>query len=168
MLLMSVSALAVHAEVAKEYQLKAAFLFNFTKFVEWPAARFADETSPVVIGVFGRNPFDEELANIVKGRTVNGRAIVVTLISTAEQVPHVHLLFVPASEEPRLPVSVWKNLGIVAVGESDGFVDQGGTITFTQQGDKLRFAVNVATAERDGLKISAQLLKLAASIRRKL
>ena len=159
---------AAEGKISKEYQLKAAFLYNFTKFVEWPRARFPNETSPVVIGVLGRNPFDAELANVVNGRTLNGHPIVVRLVATAEEVRQVHLLFVPAGEESRLPANAWQNSSIVSVGESDAFADLGGTITFMQQDDKLRFAINVATAERDGLKLSAQLLKLAASVRRQL
>ena len=152
--------------VSKEYQLKAAFLYNFTKFVEWPVTRFADAASPIVIGVLGRSPFDDELEKITQGRMVSGRAIVVKLVKTAEEVRTVHLLFVPSSEEGRLSTIAWQNSAIVAVGESDRFADVGGTITFTQKGDKLRFAINATTAERDGLKLSAQLLKLASAVHR--
>lgn len=159
--------LPLRADVSKEYQLKAAFLYNFAKFVEWPAERFANETSPIVIGVVGRNPFEAELANIVKGRTVNGRAIVVKSITTASEVRSLHLLFLPGGEETRLPAAAWRDVAVVTVGESAEFAALGGTITFTQEGDKVRFEINLATAERDGLKISAQLLKLAASVRRK-
>lgn len=160
-------ALPLRAEVSKEYQLKAAFLFNFTRFIEWPADRFTGEGSPIVIGVFGHNPFDVELENMVKGRTVNGRTLVVRSVATAEAARSVHLLFVPAGEENRLPLAAWQGLAIVAVGESDAFAASGGTITFMTQGDKVRFNINLATAERDHVKISAQLLKLAAVVRRK-
>ena len=155
------------AEVRKEYQVKAAFLYNFTKFVEWPQARFANDTSPIVIGVLGRNPFGDELAKIVNGRTVNGHPILVKLIATADEVPAVHLLFVPAGEENRLLPAAWQSAAIVVVGESGAFATLGGTITFTREADKVRFAINLATAERAGLKISAQLLKLATAVHRK-
>jgi hypothetical protein len=153
--------------VSKEYQIKAAFLYNFTKFVEWPPARFPDGSSPLVIGVLGRNPFGAELEKIVQGRTVNGRAILVKLITTADEVPAVHLLFVPAGEETRLPAAAWQNVAVIAVGESDTFAALGGTITFTHVGDKVRFSVALESAERAGLKISSQLLKLAAEVHRK-
>lgn len=168
LVLLGLSALTLHAEVSKEYQLKAAFLYNFTKFVEWPAARFAEANSPIVIGVLGQNPFDGELDKIVSGRTVNGRAILVKLIHSADELAAVHLLFVPAGEETRLPAAAWTNAALVAVGESESFAALGGTITFTHEGDKLRFEINIAAAERDGLKISAQLQKLATVVRRKL
>ncbi len=154
--------------VSKEYQLKAAFLYNFTKFVEWPTGRFADATSPIVIGVLDRNPFGDELEKIVKGRTVNGRAIVIKLVTTANEAATVHLLFVPADEEPRLAATeVWKKAAVVSVGESDHFTVLGGTITFKPEADKIRFAINLESAEQAGLKISAQLLKLAIAVHRK-
>jgi YfiR/HmsC-like len=157
---------AAEESVSKEYQLKAAFLYNFTKFIEWPAARVANETSPIIIGVLGRNPLGDELEKIVQGRTVNGRAILVKLITTADEVPAVHLLYVPDGEESRLPPEAWRNAAIVAVGESERFAALGGTIAFTREGDKLRFAINLAAAERSRVRVSAQLLKLAIAVRR--
>jgi hypothetical protein len=156
-----------HAQITKENQLKAAFVYNFTKFIEWPATRFADETSPIVIGVLGRNPFGGELEKIVEGRTVAGRAILVKLIHTADEAPAVHLLFVPAGEESRLPAAAWPDVAVATVGESEAFVALGGMITFIQEGDQLRFEIEIGTAERCGLKISSQLQKLAKAVRRR-
>lgn len=167
LLLLGLGALPLRADVFKEYPVKAAFLYNFTKFVEWPPARFADETSPIIIGVLAVNPFDGQLEKIVQGRIVNGRVIVVKLVSTADEVATVHLLFVPAGEETRLPAATWQNAPVVAVGESENFAALGGTITFTREGDKVRFQINLAVAEQSRLKISAQLLKLATVVRRK-
>jgi len=156
-----------NVEVPKEYQVKAAFLYNFTKFVEWPPASFADETSPIVIGVLGRNPFGDELEKIVKDRTVNHRTILVKLIHTADEVSTVQLLFVPVGEESRLPTAAWQHAAVVVVGESPHFAAAGGIITFLREADKVRFAINLESAERAGLKISAQLLKLATEVQRK-
>jgi hypothetical protein len=158
----------LRAEISKEYQLKAAFLYSFTKFVEWPAARFEDKTSPIVIGVLGQSPFGDELEKIVKGRTVNGRALVVRPIATADEAATVHLLFVPAGEETRFAAAgAWKKNSVVSVGESAEFAALGGTITFTPEADKVRFAINLESAGQSRLKISAQLLKLAADVRKK-
>src|SRR5471032_2602944 len=74
------AAAAAGAEISKEYQLKAAFLFNFTKYVEWSPQHFKAKDSPIVIGVLGHNPFGEEMGNILLDRTVNGRALVVKII----------------------------------------------------------------------------------------
>ncbi|MEO5959388.1 MAG: YfiR family protein, partial [Opitutaceae bacterium] len=97
---------------------------------------------------------------------VNGRPLVVKLVTTAEEISTVHLLFLPAGEETRVPAGAWKDVAIVAVGESPASTALGATITFVQVGDKVRFEVNLATAESGGVKISAQLLKLATAVRR--
>ena len=163
---LALGTLPLHAEVAKEYQLKAAFLYNFTKFIEWPPERFETAGSPMVIGVLGVNPFGDDLEKIVEGRTVNGRAIQVKFLPSAAEVGAVHLLFVPAGEETLLPASAWQHTAIVTVGESPDLAARGGMIIFTQVAGKLRFEINLVAAERNGLKISAQLLKLATVVRR--
>jgi hypothetical protein len=167
LVLLGLSALTVRADVSKEYQLKAAFVFNFTKFVDWPVGLFADETSPIVIGVLGRNPFEDKLANLVKDRLVNGRAVTVRFVTAADDLRTVHLLFVPSGEEPPGSAPAWQNSALVTVGESGAFAALGGIITFKQDADKVRFEINLVTAERNELKISAQLLKLATAVRRK-
>lgn len=158
------------ATVSKEYQLKAAFLYNFTKFVEWPPSRFPTATSPIIIGIFRRNPFGDELQKIVKGRLVNHRAIVVKRVQSTEELLNVHLLFIPAGEENNLPDLPWRKASVVTVGESASFATppSDGTIAFNQEGDNVRFAINLVSAENSGLKISAQLLKLASEVHRKL
>lgn len=166
--------LAAHAETsaAKEYQVKAAFLYNFTKFTEWPAGSFASERAPIVIGILGKNPFGDELEKIVRGRTVNGRPLTVVQFSAAGEVHPgpggCHLLFVAASEERR--TAAWADLpagpGLLTVGESAAFAAAGGMINFMVVEDKARFEINLKAAEQSGLKLSAQLLKLAVAIRR--
>jgi hypothetical protein len=155
----------LRAEVSKEQQLKAAFLYNFTKFIEWPARSFPDESSPIIIGLLDRNPFGDELDQVVKGRLVNGRAIVVRIVHTAEDAHAAHLLFVPEGEEGRLAV-VPAGAALVIIGESRDATARGGVITFIHEGDKLRFEINIARAEQRGLRVSAQLQKLAAAVRR--
>lgn len=155
--------------VSKEYQIKAAFIYNFTKFVEWPARSFAGTNSPIVIGVMGRNPFADELEKIAKDHTVNGRVILVKNLTSAAEVETVHLLFINAGEEDRWN-EVLKSLrksAVLTVGESERFAELGGIINFTLQGDKVRLEINLDTMEQAGLKINAQLLKLATVVRRK-
>jgi len=167
MLLGGLTLSSARADVFGEYQVKAAFLYNFTKFIEWPPERFADATSPIVIGVLGRNPLGDELEKIVRGRRVNGRAILVKFLPTADDISSVHLLFVPAGEETRLPATAWPQAAVVVVGESEACTALGGMIGFTRDADKIRFSINLESAEGRGLKISAQLLKLATAVRRK-
>jgi hypothetical protein len=159
---------ATAAEPAsKEYQVKAAFIYNFTKFVDWPG-RFASPTAPIVVGVFGRNPFGEELEKIVRDRKVNGRSISVVALSSANEARRAHVVFVPDGEEDALEkqISLLVKSGVLVVGESDRFQALGGVVTFTTEDDKVRFTINMTAAEQGGLKISSQLQKLATVIRR--
>jgi hypothetical protein len=152
--------------VSKEYQIKAAFLFNFTKFVEWPPGHFVVPNRPIAIGILGENPFGENLERIVRNRKVNGRTIVVKAVATPAEAADVDVLFAPAGEEPRLKamVATLEENGVLTVGETSNFAALGGIIDFTLEGDRVRFSINLKSAERARLKLSAQLLKLAAIV----
>lgn len=159
--------LSAREEVPKEYPVKAAFLYNFTKFVEWPAAGFPTAESPIVIAVLGRNPFGDELQKIVRDRMVNGRPIVVRLLRSLTEAKSAtdifHVLFVAAGEEEHL-AALTRNRprdAMLTVGESDRFAALGGMVNFVLLDNKVRFTINRAPAEAAGLKISAQLQKLA-------
>jgi hypothetical protein len=160
---------AVYGQASKEYQIKAAFLYNFTKFVEWPAERFAREDAPLVIGILGRNPFEDELAILVQGRKVNKHPIVVVQLASAAEIEGTHVVFIAAGEESLLgsisSTGKWP-IGVLGVGESPRFATFG-AVTFTKADDKVHFEINVPVAEAGGLKISAQLQKLARAVRRK-
>lgn len=148
--------------VSKEYQVKAAFLYNFAKFVEWPASSFENEGSPLVIGVFGENPFGSELENLVRGRKINGHPIFIKSVPSAAAVRNMHVLFISAAENERLGEfrTAVRNAGILTVGETDEFARRGGIIQFVPDGDKIRFEIRADQAASAGLKISSQLLKL--------
>lgn len=152
--------------ISKEYRLKAAFLYNFTKFVSWPADRFADDTSPIVIAVLGTKPFEQELTELVKDRSVDGRPIRIRAIQSAAQLDGAHVVFLHAGEETRLPASLFDAAGVLTVGESSDFTRRGGIITFVVADEKVRFEINQGAAEQAGLKISGQLLKLATVVRK--
>jgi hypothetical protein len=157
-------ATAFGADVAKEYQIKAAFVYNLTKFVEWPPARFDASSDPIVIGVLGKNPFGDTLEAAVRGRKVGGREIVIVGLSSTDAGSRVHVLFVAAGQEAYFDPD--NPFGALTVGESDRFTALGGMITFIPDADKVRFMINLETAEEAELKLSAQLLKLASSVRR--
>src|SRR5579885_2915421 len=114
--------------VAREYQIKAAYLYNFAKFVDWPQESFTDGQSPLVIGVFGQNPFGRELEAIAKAHQINGRSIVVKTITTARDVAGVHLLFLGRAEDDHVAeiLAALEGTSILTVGESDKFVAAGG------------------------------------------
>jgi hypothetical protein len=151
------------ADVSKEYKLKAAFLYNFAKFVEWPATSFAAPESPLVIGVFRTNPFGAELEKAVKGRKINGHPIVVTLIPSAAAARQTQILFVGSAQDTKLAElkGALQGTPVLTVGESGAFSRQGGMITFTQEGNSLRFSIDNGSAQKAGVKISSHLQKLA-------
>jgi hypothetical protein len=154
--------------VSKEYQLKAAFLYNFTKFVTWPSKKFEQSNNKLIIGVIGHNPFGNELAEITRGRTVAGRDIQVRYISSIEDAHSVNLLFVPSTEERKVRDNL-RSLHescVLTVGETDLFASLGGIISFSVNSDKIRFEINREEAFNASLKISPQLLKLAISVRK--
>lgn len=164
-------AITVGAETpGKEQQLKAAFIYNFTKFVDWPTNRITTKDTPLTIGVLGKNPFGDELSSVVQGRTINGRSYVVKVLASVSEAAQVDLLFVPRGQESLLndQLPVLQGAGVLTVGESEAFAKLGGTINFfITEADQLRFEINLDEAERGGFKIRAQLLKLAKIVGRK-
>jgi hypothetical protein len=154
---------AAEETVPREYQVKAAFLYHFTKFVEWPPEHFLPADRALVIGVLGRNPFGDELDKITRSRRVNGREIAIKFIAGPAAVGSMDLLFVCAGEEPHLAAmaAALRQAQVLTVGESPRFAAAGGMITFVIDGDKVRFEINPGAAEQSRLKISAQLQKLA-------
>lgn len=154
------------AAATREYQLKAAFLYNFTKFIEWPPDRFPTPESPIVIGVLGVNPFNGELTQVVEGRLVNGRAVSVRAVTTTEEAKAVHLLFIPAGQEIRFEAirSQLDSNAVVTVGETARFTALGGLIRFVNEADKIRFAVREHTEHPLKVRLSAHLLKLAITV----
>jgi hypothetical protein len=151
--------------IAREYKVKAAFVYNFAKFVEWPAQKLGADNAPLVVGVLGPNPFGDELENALKGRQINGRPLVVRQFENIETARAAHLLFVTLNDESKLR-KAFKEYGVLTVGQSEAFARSGGIITFTFENDKLRFEINIGAAEQAGLKISAQLQKLATTVRK--
>lgn len=151
------------AQASKEYQLKAAFLFNFAKFVEWPARSFAGPDSPFVIGVYRADSFGGELEKAVKGRKIGGHPIVVTLVPSAAAARQTQILFVGAAQDSKLAElkGVLQGAPVLTVGESPAFERQGGMITFALKDNSLRFNIDNGSAEKAGVKISSQLRKLA-------
>lgn len=153
---------------SKEYQVKAAFLYNFTKFVEWPPETLGADGEPIVIAVLGKNPFGGELENVVRERKVNGRSITILAAKTPAELARAHIVFVAAGQEALFEsLAAGARQPMLTVGESDRFADLGGIVRFTTVGDKVRFEINVGPADEAGLKISAQLQKLATVVHRK-
>jgi hypothetical protein len=150
-------------EALSEYQVKAAYLFNFLKFVEWPRESFADPLAPIEIGVVGEDPFGSALPQVVTGKTVQGRDLVIRIYRIGEDFRGAHILFISASERKRLPMilSSLRGSSVLTVSDTEGFLDAGGMIQFLNENDRVRFAINLNAAAQARLKVSSKLLSLA-------
>lgn len=148
---------------AGEYQVKAAFLFNFARFVEWPASSFSNASAPLRICIFGRDPFGDELLNITKDKTVNGRRLEIDQGINLQAARTCHILFIASSENAQLKrvFEVLRGTDALTVGDTKGFVEQGGMINFVLENSRVQFEVNRKAAEQVGLKISSKLLSVA-------
>jgi hypothetical protein len=147
---------------SKEYQIKAAFLFNFAQFVEWPSNTFTNADMPFTIGILGDDPFGKALDETVQGETIQTHKLVIRRSRQLEDLDGCQLIFVAKSEKGKLgeilpKLQSWK---ILTVSEMQGFANRGGVINFYVEGNKVRFEINLATAQREGLKISSQLLSV--------
>jgi len=152
---------------AQEYDLKAAFLFNFAGFVEWPADAFADAGAPLTIGVLGDDPFGSSLDELVAGETIRNRPLLVRRYRTVEEVEGCQILFVSSSEAERLDqiARVLARRSILTVGESKDFALRAGIIGFELTERRLRLRINLAAASDARLTISSKLLRQAQIIR---
>ncbi|MGD0909925.1 MAG: YfiR family protein [Candidatus Acidiferrales bacterium] len=153
-----------HAQEAlPEYQVKAAYLFNFLKFVEWPDDAFSDSLAPFVIGIAGDDPFGESLPQVIIGKTVQGRDLVIRKYHAGENMRGCHILFIDASEKKRLPqlVAGLKGSSVLIVSDMARFLNDGGMIQFLSENNRVRFAINVDATGRANLKVSSKLLSLA-------
>jgi uncharacterized protein DUF4154 len=153
--------------MALEYQVKAGFLYNFVKFVDWPASAFPPTGDTVIIGVIGDDPFGAILDQVLQGKTCcHDRKLVVRRFQRIDQIAECHVLFIASSEEPRLAeiLRVLDGVSVLTVGEMERFVERGGMIGFQRADNKLRFEINTDAANRAGLTISSQLLKLATRV----
>jgi hypothetical protein len=145
-----------------EYQVKAAFLYNFVKFVDWPATP-AEQEGPIELCVLGKDPFAGALERVVDGKTVNGRPLVIRRIGDIATVRTCHVLFVSASEAARVTeiLKAARAGSVLTVSEIDRFSERGGIITFLMEGQRVRFRINPKMAAAAGLRISSKLLQLA-------
>jgi hypothetical protein len=147
------------AEPVEEYRLKAAFLYNFAKFVEWPIA----DRDRFTICVVGADGVAEELAGVVAGKQVAELPVAVERVA-ADAPAGCQILFVTAAAEAE-DAARRAGAGVLTVGEGPDFAARGGMIAFTQEENRLRFEINKRAAQEAGLQVSSKLLKLASSVR---
>ena len=144
-------------EASLEYRVKAAYIYNFMKYVEWPDA--ALRNGPLNICVAGRNPFGEALTETVAGERIGGQPVIVRVILEPE--PGCHVLFVPEGSATTAYLRAARSAPVLTVGETPDFISQGGAIGFILDGGNVRFEIDQESAERQGLKVSSRLLRLA-------
>jgi hypothetical protein len=151
-----------------EYEVKAVFLYNFAKFVEWPSPTFSETGGAVVLGVFGDDPFGPALERIALHQQVQGRRIVIRRARSLSELGFCHLVFLgspgPGGSWPQT-IRAASAAGQLVVGDTSDFAVQGGGIGFFVEERRVRFVVNLAATDRAGLKVSSKLLKIAKVIR---
>lgn len=146
-----------------EYEIKAAFLYNFAKFTEWPPETFSGENDTLVIGILGRDPFGEILEKVIGGKTIAGRPITIHRFQQSGRFEQCHILFISESESYKLS-SIFQRLqgaSVLTVSDISKFTEKGGMIYLYPKKNKIRFAINISQVEKARLKLSAKLLNLA-------
>jgi hypothetical protein len=148
----------------REYAIKAGFIYNFCKFVDWPPQAMTGST--LVVGVLGRNPFGAAL-NTLNGKSVKGKTVTVRQFTEVPEQGECHVLFISASEHGRMRqiLDALRNTSILTIGETSGFARSGGIINFFEQDGKVRFEINPAAAERARMSLSSDLLRVAKVVR---
>ena len=151
------------AQSRGEYALKAVFLYNFCRFIEWPKSAFGSPNEPIIIGIVGEDPFGPFLREAVQGETSRGRAIRIERYSRPEAIEHCHLLFVSRAEAGRLGkiLSAVAGKSVVTVGETDAFLDRGGMIALTADKNRVRLHINPSLLRAASLDVSSKLLRVA-------
>jgi YfiR/HmsC-like len=146
-----------------EYRIKAAFLYNFAKFIKWPPQTFAGPESPIVIGVLGENVFGGDLEQTIHDKTFNDHPFQFKEFHSVNQATNCQILFISASEQERLPkiLSGLRGTSVLTVSEMDHFIEAGGMINFVIEEKRIHFQINNEAAEKAGLIISSKLLSLA-------
>jgi len=168
---------------SQEYRIKAAFLYNFARFVEWPEKKVDESSEPMTFGIIGKDPFGDAFASL-KYKRVRGRSIIIKRFGGVDEfresigksktelglkieaLRKCDLLFICSSEQKNLSriVSLVKNHNVLTVGDMKGFLEAGGIINFLMEDKKVRFEINVTAAEYAKLKIRSKLLKLAKRV----
>ena len=151
---------------ALEHRVKAAFLYKFAGYVEWPAKSFAQSEAQVTIGVMGNDPLATELVQAVTGRTVSDRMVVVKRLRPGESLAGIQVLFVGKAENARLSqvAQSAQPRSILIVTEAEGALAQGSMINFVVAERRVRFEIALDAAEKSGLKLSSRLLAVAQQV----
>ena len=167
--LVAVSPRCTTANSVSEYQVKAAFLLNFAKFIEWPPDALPDIASPITFCVFRHDPFGSDLENAVRGKTINSRELLTRRVKALPDLKACLLVFVSSQENKSLQeiLNNLKGSGVLVVGESEEFAERGGGFEFYMEDNKVRFSANLDALQRARLTVSSKLLALARIVHEK-
>jgi len=151
-----------------EYQVKAAYLYNFGRFVKWPARTATGKDDSFAVCVLGQDPFGQTLDSTLAGEALDGKPVEVRRISRPQQAGDCRILFISSAEESHLKeiLAVLEQGGVLTVSDMADFTRRGGMIQFVLEGGRIRFEINLANAESARLVLSSELLKVAATVRR--
>lgn len=168
LLLLAAPALHAQQSAASEYEVKAAYLFNFGRFVEWSDKAAIPKDGPFEICVLGQDPFGSTLDTTLAGTSLKGKSVSPKRILKAQDVSNCRILFISSSEDSHLKdiLDALDKTSVLTVSDIPGFSQRGGMIQFVQEGSKVRFEINLARAEEAGLSLSSELLKVATNVRR--
>lgn len=149
-----------------EYQVKAAFLYHFSQFVDWPDGTFKDASSPLTYCTIGEDPFHGALDASVSGKRIGVRSLQVQHFKQPQEIRGCQILFIGESQQKRAPSLLTRLQGnpILTVGETEHFVQDGGMIGFLREENKIRFEINLEAAEHAKLRLSSRLLALAKRV----
>lgn len=152
-----------------KYQVEAVFLFNFAKYVTWPAAAFTNAATPITIGVLGADPFGDNLPRAVEGKTISGRPFVIKHLAPNSELSGCQILFISDSEASRMGEILDRagTLPILTVGEGEQFTRNGGIINFLLKNGNVRLRIDLTAAEKARLTISSRLLAVADVVKDK-
>jgi hypothetical protein len=167
--LISLCRVESRAQARSESEVKAAFLYNFAKFVDWPPEVFPHEDSALKICVLGQNPFGPEFGAFIEGKAAQGRKLQFAQVQNVQQAKSCQILYVASSEKPQI-LQILKAVDggrVLTVGDWNEFARSGGIINFVLENDRVRFEINVDAAERSGVKLSSKLLGVASIVRDK-
>jgi hypothetical protein len=151
------------AQAQSEEEIKAAFLFNFARYVEWPENAFASSATPVSICMFASEGFSGVVSQIVSGKNVGDRPVAVSILEDLSLTGDCHILYLDSASElsSQALIEGLSETHVFTVSDRRGFAEEGGVANFFRLGDRIRFEINPSAAERAGLKISSRLLRLA-------
>jgi hypothetical protein len=152
---------------APEYAIKAAYLFNFAKFVEWPAGKLTDPRAPFIVGLVGPEPIAGLLEQTIQGKSIRGKKIELRYFAPGQNIDECHLLFISRQSKapPASVLSSVKSTGVLTVSEVEGFADVGGMINFVVLEGNVKLEINLGAAEQAGLKLSSRLMGVGRLIK---